>query len=46
MQFFSMVNDIYGSYFSGNYPARETVAVKELPKAVRVEISMIAVASV
>jgi 2-iminobutanoate/2-iminopropanoate deaminase len=46
MQFFSMVNDIYGSYFSGNYPARETVAVKELPRAVRVEISMIAVASV
>ncbi len=37
------VNEVYGSYFKGDYPARETVAVKTLPKNVNVEISMIAV---
>ena len=39
---FATVNEIYGSYFTGNYPARETVQVAGLPKAVNVEISMIA----
>jgi 2-iminobutanoate/2-iminopropanoate deaminase len=43
MNFFSAVNEVYGSYFNGDYPARETVAVKTLPKNVNVEISMIAV---
>ncbi len=43
MNLFASVNEVYGSYFSGGYPARETVAVKGLPKAVNVEISMIAV---
>jgi 2-iminobutanoate/2-iminopropanoate deaminase len=42
MNLFTAVNEIYGSYFSGDYPARETVAVKGLPKNVNVEISMIA----
>ena len=42
MNLFATVNEIYGSYFSGDYPARETVAVKGLPKNVNVEISMIA----
>lgn len=42
MDFFSTVNEIYGKYFQGNFPARETVAVKSLPKNVNVEISMIA----
>jgi 2-iminobutanoate/2-iminopropanoate deaminase len=42
MQFFAAVNEVYGSYFNGDYPARETVAVKALPKNVNVEISMIA----
>lgn len=42
MSLFAEVNEIYGSYFSGDYPARETVAVKGLPKGVNVEISMIA----
>jgi 2-iminobutanoate/2-iminopropanoate deaminase len=42
MDFFSSVNEIYGKYFQGNFPARETVAVKTLPKNVNVEISMIA----
>ena len=42
MAHFATVNSIYGQYFSDNYPARETVAVKGLPKNVNVEISMIA----
>ena len=43
MSLFTAVNEIYGSYFTGDYPARETVAVKGLPKNVNVEISVIAV---
>ena len=44
MDNFNEVNQIYGSYFENeSAPARETVAVKTLPKNVRVEISMIAV---
>ncbi len=42
MELFGKVNEVYGKYFSGNFPARETVAVKGLPKNVNVEISMIA----
>ena len=42
MSLFSQVNEVYGSYFSADYPARETVAVKGLPKGVNVEITMIA----
>ena len=45
MDMFATVNEVYGSYFTGNYPARETVAVKGLPKNVNVEISMIAALS-
>jgi 2-iminobutanoate/2-iminopropanoate deaminase len=39
MAHFSEVNAVYGSYFKENFPARETVAVLDLPKNVRVEIS-------
>jgi 2-iminobutanoate/2-iminopropanoate deaminase len=42
MALFGEVNEIYGKYFEGDFPARETVAVKGLPKNVNVEISMIA----
>jgi 2-iminobutanoate/2-iminopropanoate deaminase len=42
MSFFAEVNDVYGSYFTADFPARETVAVKGLPKGVNVEISVIA----
>ena len=42
MSLFSTVNEVYGQYFSGDFPARETVAVKGLPKNVNVEISVIA----
>jgi 2-iminobutanoate/2-iminopropanoate deaminase len=37
------VNEVYGKFFTGDFPARETVAVKGLPKGVNVEISMIAI---
>lgn len=43
MSLFSEVNEVYGKYFNGDFPARETYAVKSLPKNVNVEISMIAV---
>ncbi len=43
MNTFAEVNEIYGSYFKDNFPARETVQVSRLPKNVDVEISMIAV---
>jgi 2-iminobutanoate/2-iminopropanoate deaminase len=42
MSLFATVNEVYGKYFSSDFPARETVAVKGLPKNVNVEISMIA----
>ncbi|MFM6925209.1 MAG: RidA family protein [Ferruginibacter sp.] len=42
MSLFAAVNEIYSSYFTSDFPARETVAVKGLPKNVNVEISMIA----
>lgn len=42
MSLFGQVNEIYGSYFTSTYPARETVAVKGLPKGVNVEISITA----
>ncbi len=42
MMLFTEVNQVYGKYFNKEYPARETVAVKGLPKNVQVEISVIA----
>lgn len=42
MSLFTIVNEVYGQYFSDHFPARETVAVKALPKMVNVEISVIA----
>lgn len=43
MNRFSEINEVYGKYFEGAFPARETVQVSALPKFVNVEISMIAV---
>ncbi len=43
MNNFTAVNEVYGSYFSSEFPARETVQVSGLPKNVNVEISVIAV---
>ena len=42
MDDFGAVNEVYGSYFKNEPPARETVAVQTLPKSVLVEISCIA----
>jgi len=43
MNQFGAINEVYGKYFNGDFPARETVQVSALPKLVNVEISMIAV---
>ena len=43
MNNFSTINAVYGSYFTSNQPARETVEVSRLPKDVNVEISCVAV---
>jgi 2-iminobutanoate/2-iminopropanoate deaminase len=42
MQNFKDVNGIYSSYFTSDFPARETVQVSKLPANADVEISMIA----
>lgn len=42
MNNFAQVNEIYGTYFIADFPARETVEVARLPKDVNVEISVIA----
>ncbi len=43
MSLFTAVNEVYAKHLTGDFPARETVAVKGLPKGVNVEISVIAV---
>ncbi|HVW94778.1 MAG TPA: RidA family protein [Mucilaginibacter sp.] len=43
MKNFSAVNEVYGAYFTDNFPARETVAVAGLPKGVNVEITVTAI---
>ena len=42
MSLYGKVNEVYASYFSDPYPAREAVCVKDLPLGAKVEISMIA----
>lgn len=42
MSVYGRVNEVYGSYLSEPYPARETVCVKELPLGAVIEISMVA----
>ncbi|GAB2790824.1 RidA family protein [Rhabdobacter roseus] len=43
MNDFAQVNEVYGSFFTSEPPARETVQVARLPKDVNVEISVVAV---
>ena len=43
MNAFASVNEVYGSYFTGDDPARETVQVSKLPLNVNVEISVTAI---
>lgn len=42
---FAPMNEVYASYFTGTFPARSCVAVKELPKGASVEIEVVAVKS-
>ena len=39
---FQKVNEVYGRHFGDHRPARATVAVRELPKSVAVEVECIA----
>ncbi|MBA3705889.1 MAG: RidA family protein [Bacteroidetes bacterium] len=43
MNDFASVNEVYGSFFASDFPARETVQVSKLPLNVNVEISVIAI---
>ena len=45
MAHYTTVNEIYAEYFKDDAPAREAMAVKELPKGVNVEISAIALSA-
>jgi 2-iminobutanoate/2-iminopropanoate deaminase len=40
---FNQVNEVYASYMSGIPPARETVAVQQLPRGAHIEISVMAI---
>lgn len=42
MDDFKAMNEVYASYFDGNFPARSTVQVVKLPLDVAVEIEVIA----
>ena len=42
MAHFTIVNKVYSGFFENDFPARETIAVKTLPKSVNVEISITA----
>ena len=42
MNDFTVMNDVYGTYFGQPYPARATVQVSRLPRDARVEIDVIA----
>lgn len=43
MNDFAVINEIYGQYFTGSYPARSCVQVARLPKDVGIEIEAVAV---
>ncbi|WP_432773591.1 RidA family protein [Francisella salimarina] len=44
MSEFKLIDEVYGSFFNGNFPARSCVEVARLPKDVRVEIEAVALA--
>jgi 2-iminobutanoate/2-iminopropanoate deaminase len=45
MSDFGAINEIYASYFKEHRPVRSTVAVKTLPRNVKIEIDCIALAN-
>lgn len=46
MAVYGKINEVYGSYFSDPFPARETVQVAALPLGAKVEISLVAVKNI
>lgn len=42
LAYFQKINEVYGTYFPNDPPARETVQVSALPKGARIEISVMA----
>lgn len=44
MNDFAAMNEVYATFFSANRPARSTVQVSRLPRDVRVEIEVVALA--
>ncbi len=42
MEMFGDMNEVYGTFFKGEYPARSAVEVSRLPKDVLVEIEAVA----
>lgn len=40
---FAKVNELYGKYFTGNFPARTTIGVANLPGGANIEIAVIVV---
>jgi len=42
MNNFAKVNEIYGKYFTGDFPARTTVGVANLPGGASIEIAVVA----
>ncbi len=42
MSNYQVTNEVYGSYFTGNYPARVCIAVSELPGKANIEIEAVA----
>ncbi len=46
MSLYGKINEVYGSYLSEPFPARETVCVKQLPLGAKLEISMVAIKTV
>ena len=39
---FAVMNEVYGRYFTGDFPARSTVQVAALPRGAKVEIEVVA----
>ena len=42
MNYFAKMNEVYASFFSGDYPSRSAVEVAKLPKGALIEIEVIA----
>lgn len=40
---FKLIDEVYGSFFNGNFPARSCVEVARLPRDVKVEIEAVAI---